>query len=94
MPFIIGCLALAMPRFAIVLVVLPSDYVGRAYATILRPFVGFLIMPLTTLVYAYAINARGDVSGFAFAVVMVAVLIDLGVIGGSHAARRRRFFSR
>jgi hypothetical protein len=88
MPFIVGCLALLAPRFAILLVVVFSDYIGRAYETTLWPFVGFLCMPLTTLAYAWAINSRGSVEGFHLVVVVVAVLIDLGLVGGS-ASRRR-----
>jgi hypothetical protein len=89
MPCLVGCLALAMPRFAIVLVVVFSDYIGRAYQTFLWPFIGFLFMPLTTLAYAWAINSRGSVAGFHLVVLVLAVLIDLGLIGGS-ASRRRR----
>ena len=33
MPFLVGCLALTAPRFAIVLVVVFSNYMGRAYET-------------------------------------------------------------
>jgi hypothetical protein len=90
MPCLIGCLALSAPRFAIVLVVLFSNYIGRAYETTLWPFLGFLVMPLTTLAYAWAINSRGSVEGLHLAVVVLAVLIDLGLIGGS-ASERRRF---
>ena len=91
MPCLIGCLALATPRLALVLVVLTSDYIGRAYQTTLWPFVGFLLMPLTTLAYAWAINSRGSVSGFALAVVVLAVLSDLGLLGGgAHHARQGR----
>ena len=89
MPFIVGCLALATPRFAIILVVLFSDYIGRAYQTTLWPFLGFLFMPLTTLAYALAINMSGSVGGIYLVVVVVAVLIDLGLVGGS-ASRGRR----
>ena len=89
MPFLIGCLALSAPRFAILVVVFFSNYIGRAYETTLWPFVGFLVMPLTTLAYAWAINSRGSVAGFHLAGVVVAVLIDLGLVGGS-ASRRYR----
>jgi hypothetical protein len=77
------------PRFAIVLVVLFSDYIGEAYTTVVWPFLGFLFMPLTTLAYAWAINSRGTVEGFQLVVVVIAVLIDLGIVGGSAAHRRR-----
>ena len=87
MPLLIGCLALSAPRFAIVLVVIFSDYIGRAYETNVWPFVGFLFMPLTMLAYAWAINSRGSVEGIHLVVVVVAVLIDLGLVGRS-ASRR------
>jgi hypothetical protein len=90
MPCLVGCLALSAPRFAIVLVVLFSDYIGRAYETALWPFVGFLLMPLTTLAYAWAINSRGSVEGIQLVVVVIAVLIDLGLVGGSASGRYRK----
>lgn len=89
MPIVVGCLALMAPRFAIVLVVVLSDYIGRAYESVLWPFLGFLFLPLTTLAYAWAINSRGSVEGLQLVVVIIAVLIDLGLVGGS-AARRKR----
>ena len=89
MPLLVGCLALSAPRVAIVLVVLFSDYIGDAYGTTLWPLLGFLFMPLTTLAYAWAINSRGSVEGVHLVVVVIAVLIDLGLVGGS-ASRRRQ----
>ena len=89
MPLIVGCLALSAPRFAIVLVVFFSDYIGRAYETVFWPFLGFLFMPLTTLAYAWAINSNGSVAGIHLVVVVIAVLIDVGIVGGS-ASRRKR----
>ena len=89
MPFVVGCLALLAPRFAIVLVVLFSGYIGRAYDSMLWPFLGFLFMPLTTLAYAWAINSSGSVEGVQLVVVVIAVLMDLGLVGGSAAGRKR-----
>jgi hypothetical protein len=89
MPCLVGCLALATPRFAILLVVVFSDYIGRAYETTLIPFLGFLFMPLTTLAYAWAINSRGSVEGLQLAAVILAVLIDFGLVGGSASGRYR-----
>ena len=89
MPCLVGCLALTAPRFAIVLVAVFSDYIGRAYETALWPLLGFFFMPVTTLAYAWAINSRGSVAGYHLAVVVIAVLIDLGLVGGSASQRRR-----
>jgi hypothetical protein len=90
MPCLIGCLALGAPRAAIVLVVFFSDYIGQAFASNLWPFLGFLFMPTTTLAYAWAINSRGSVEGVQLVVVVIAVLMDLGLLGGSASQRRRR----
>jgi hypothetical protein len=85
----LGCIALVTPRLTIVLVVLFSDYIGRAYETTLWPLVGFFFMPMTTLAYAWAINSHGSVSGIHLVVVVVAVLLDLGLVGGGGACARR-----
>ena len=90
MPCLIGCLALSAPRFAIVLVVIFSDYIGHAYQSTVWPFVGFLFLPLKTLAYAWAINSRESVEGVYAVVVVVAVLIDLGLVGGSAAGRYKK----
>ena len=89
MPFLVGCLALSAPRLALVLVALFSNYIGRAYQSLLWPILGFFFMPLTTLAYAWAINSHGSVDGGYLVVVVVAVLIDLGIIGGSASNRYR-----
>jgi hypothetical protein len=89
MPCLVGCLALSAPRFAIILVVLFSDYIGRAYESWLWPLLGFFFMPLTTLAYAWAVNSHESVEGGYLVVVVIAVLMDLGLIGGSASSRRR-----
>ena len=81
---------MATPRLAIILVVIFSDFIGRAYETVFWPLLGFMFLPLTTLTYAWAINANGSVSGGYLALVVFAVLLDLGFIGGSEKARRSR----
>jgi hypothetical protein len=87
MPCLLGCVALAAPRLVIVFVVIFSDYIGRAYETILWPLLGFVFMPLTTLAFAWARNSYGEVEGLGLVVLVLAVLLDLGLIGGG--ARRR-----
>lgn len=81
-PCLVGCIALVAPRIAIVLVAIFSDYIGDAYSSLLWPFLGFLFLPLTTLSYAWAIHSRGSVEGLQLVVVVLAVLIDLGILGG------------
>jgi hypothetical protein len=90
MPCILTLIALAFPRIVLFLVFLFSDFLGRAYHTVLWPFLGFFFMPLTTLAYAWAINSAGSVEGIYLVAVVIAVLIDLGLIGSGEAGRRRR----
>jgi hypothetical protein len=79
-----------MPRLALALVFIFSNYLGRAYDSMLWPLLGFFFMPLTTLAYAWAMNTHGNVSGIYLVAVVIAVLMDLGLIGGSGASARRR----
>lgn len=88
MPCFVALLAWFAPRIAIVLLVVFSDYLGTAYESRIVPFLGFLFLPLTTLAYAWAIHSRGSVEGFALAVVLLALLVDLGILG--RTARRRK----
>ena len=90
MTCLLALLALCTPRLVIIGVVIFSDYIGRAYETNLVPFLGFLFLPLTTLAYAWAINTTGSVEGLQLVVVVIAVLADLGMLGGSESARRKR----
>lgn len=91
MPCLLGCLALSTPRFVLIVVFLFSNYLGRAYATNLVPVLGFFFAPITTLAYAAAKNENGGVSGLWVAVMVLAVLMDLGVVGfGRFRFRGRR----
>jgi len=91
MPCLLALFALFVPRVILVLVWLFSDYLGRAYDGFIVPLLGFFFLPLTTLAYAWAINANGSVSGIYLVVVVLAVLMDLGSLGnGGHKYKRRR----
>jgi hypothetical protein len=89
-PCLLGLLALVAPRLVLFLVFLFSDYLGRAYETNFWPLLGFLFLPLTTLAYAWAKNSAGSISGIYLVVVVVAVLLDLGLLGGASRGRSRR----
>lgn len=87
MPCLLTLFALVAPRTVIVLLWLFSDFMG-AYSTTFWPVLGFILMPMTTLAYAAAIQWNESVTGFYFAMVLLAALMDLGVVGGG--AKRRR----
>lgn len=90
MPCFVALIAFFFPRVAIVLIWLLSDYLGRAYLTVLWPLLGFVFAPFTTLAYAFAINSNGSVSGFYLVLVIIAVLLDLGHVGGGAKAGKKR----
>jgi hypothetical protein len=90
-----GCLALSFPRVALFLVWLfGGNYLERAYDSILLPLLGFFFLPLTTLAFAYSwhsLRDGGQVSPVGWLLTIVALLIDIGLIGGgSQSARRWR----
>jgi len=89
MPCLVAGIAFFFPRLAMILLVIFSDWLGRAYETILWPVLGFIFMPYTTLGYAAAMHYNDrTVSGWWLVLVAAAVLLDLGVIGGGATQRR------
>jgi hypothetical protein len=90
MTCLIALMAMAFPRVAIILVVIFSDYIGTAYQTTVWPLLGFFFMPVTTLAYAWAMHSSGSVAGGQLVVVVIAVLIDVGIIGGGATNPRVR----
>jgi hypothetical protein len=71
-----------MPRVIIVLLVIFTDYIGRAFDSFLWPLLGFIFAPTTTLAWAWMTNTRGEAGGIHLVIVAVALLFDLGVFGG------------
>ncbi len=70
---------------------LTTNYIGRAFGSgSLLPLIGWLFLPWTTIAYTWAINSTGQVSGFQALVVVIALLVDLGVVGGGAAKRRNK----
>ena len=90
MPCLIALLALAAPRIVIVLLVIFTDYIGRAFDSFLWPLLGFFFLPTTTLAWAWAQNTRGAVGGVHLVIVVLAVLLDLGVFGSGRSWFIRR----
>lgn len=90
MPCLLLILFVAFPRIALVLIFLTSNYLQRAYHGLLIPLVGFLFLPLTTLAYAWMTNTRQPIAGINLIILVIAVVIDLGGLGGGEYHRRSR----
>ncbi|HUJ50573.1 MAG TPA: hypothetical protein VLW25_10250 [Bryobacteraceae bacterium] len=79
----------AFPRIALVLLFFFSHYLERAYHGLLIPLIGFLFLPLTTLAYAWMVNTGMPTAGINLLILLVAVIIDVGGLGGGEYHRRR-----
>lgn len=89
-----GCcllvLVLAFPRVVLVALFLFSSYLERAYHGLLVPLLGFVFLPLTTLTYAWMVNAHMRFEGINLLILIVAVLVDAGGLGGGAYQRQRQ----
>lgn len=88
MPCLVLLLFLAFPRVALVLLFFFSNYLGRAYHGLLLPILGFIFVPLTTLVYAYMVSNHIETTGINLLWLGLAVIVDLGGIGGGYHRHR------
>jgi hypothetical protein len=91
-PCLLVVLVLAFPRVILVLMFLLSNYLQRAYHDLILPIIGFIFLPLTTIVYAWMVNNRMALEGINLLILVVAVIIDLGGLGGGEWHRRRRYY--
>lgn len=88
MPCCLIIAVLAFPRIVLACLFLFSHYLERAYHGLLIPILGFIFLPLTTIAYAWFTNTHQPIQGFNLLILIVAVLLDAGGIGGG-AFRRR-----
>jgi hypothetical protein len=90
-PCLLLIVVLAFPRVVLVLMFLLSHYLQHAYHNLLIPVLGFIFLPLTTIVYAWLVNSRLPLEGVNLLILIVAVIIDVGGLGGG-AWHRRRYY--
>jgi hypothetical protein len=90
MPCLIVLVVFFFPRIVLAVPFFTTNYLQRAYHNLLLLLVGFLFLPLTTLVYAWLVNTRSPMDSFALVVLVIAIVIDLGGIGGGEYHRRSR----
>ena len=91
MPCILLLLVLAFPRVILALMFFFSNYLQRAFhGGLLLPVLGFLFLPLTTLVYAWELNNGLPLEGINLLWLLIAVIIDLGGLGGGAHRQSQR----
>jgi hypothetical protein len=85
----VALFALISPRLALFALFLFSDLLSRAYEGWVVPFIGFFLLPWTTLAYAVMWSAGGHgVKGFEWFIVILAFLFDVGSWREGRGARR------
>ena len=88
MPCLLLLVTLFFPRIVLLLLWFFSTYLQRAYhGGLLIPILGFIFLPLTTLVYAWEVNNQMPTAGINLLWLLIAVIIDLG--GWGHGARHQ-----
>ena len=90
MPCLLVLVVLFFPRIVLALLFFFSSYLERAYHGIILPLLGFIFLPVTTLAYAWMMNSHMPIEGMNVLILVVAVLIDAGGLGGGEYHRRRR----
>lgn len=90
MPCLLLLVVLLFPRVVLVLTFLFSNFLQRAYHGLLIPLLGFIFLPITTLAYAWIVNSGQPIEGVYLIMLIVAVIIDVGGLGGGEYHRRTR----
>ncbi len=90
MPCLLLILFVLFPRIALLLLFFFTHYLSRAYHGFLIPLIGFIFLPLTTLAYAWMVNSGQAIAGINLIILVVAVVIDVGGLGGGAYHRRTR----
>jgi hypothetical protein len=90
MACLVVLLAFLSPRLALFVIFLFSDLLSRAFDSWFVPFLGFFLLPWTTLAYAVMWSSSGRVYGFEWFIVLLAFLLDMGSYMRGGRERRAR----
>lgn len=90
MPCLLTLIVLAFPRVVLVLMWLFSNTLDRAYHGLVIPLLGFIFLPITTIVYAWMVTSGLPIAGFNLVILIIAVLLDVG----SHSGGARYYRGR
>jgi hypothetical protein len=89
-PCFIALLALLSPRLALFAIWIFSDLLSRAFESWIVPFLGFFLLPWTTLAYAAMWSSSDRVYGFEWFIVGLGFLFDLASWTSGERGRRGR----
>ncbi len=85
---LLALLGAVAPRLALILMWLFTDLLSQAFDSFVLPLLGFLFLPLTTVIYVFV--SPGGLGPFDWILLVIGFLIDLGSYGSGAWGRRRR----
>ena len=86
---IVAMIGMAAPRFAIFLLWLFSDKMADAFNGFFEAFLGFVLLPFTTLFFALVYSVPDDgVNGFGWLIVGFGLLLDISSYASGAKGRR------
>ena len=81
--WVLAISSLFWPRFVFVMLWIFSDLLGRAFDSWVVPFLGFFVLPWTTITYAVMWGMSSDrVAGVEWVFVAIALVLDLWTYAG------------
>ena len=93
-PSTAGCLTAVVASFSRIMLLM--FWIGRpvawntTFSTFFLPCLGFLFLPITTMVYAWLMQGVGQLAGTDWLWLILAFAMDIATIGASAAANRDR----
>ncbi|MGB3548201.1 MAG: hypothetical protein WBA17_14595 [Saprospiraceae bacterium] len=89
MPFLLLAVALFFPRIIILVLYFLTDWFSNSFDGIIIPLLGFIFLPVTLLWYAVVMTYfGGDWSTIPIVGMVVALVVDLGLVSTSRRGRR------
>ena len=89
-----GCLTLVVAGFSRIMLLI--FWIGRplawnaTFSTFFLPCLGFLFLPITTMVYVWLMQGIGRIGGLDWLWLILAFAMDVATVGASAAANRDR----
>jgi hypothetical protein len=87
---VVALFAVALPRFTMFLMWLFTDRLSIAFDSFIIGFLGFLIVPYTSVFYALAYSPIDGVTGFGWVLVAAGFIADMSSLFGSKSANDQR----
>ena len=89
-----GCLTAFVSSFSRIMLLMfwiaRPVQMNAAFNTFILPCLGFLFLPITTMVYVWLMQGVGGIQGLDWLWLILAVVLDIATVGGAGYANRNR----